>query len=577
MKLKIPKDMRGASFPRLLTIELSGFDIDFYLPTLFYKILADGRTRARRANDPTAVARYVDALAKHSQLEGFDDADGRRLLDRLVRTSLVTMGRTGAGSGGREQILSIEPYTALAHKAGFPAENTRLRRADVFIYRVLRDRLGSADNLRNFIADVFGHGVTFGQYPSLGGNYDNHTELDTLTRLSLAFLDGFDNTPVGNKRDALAHPACPAHAAELGEDLLRYLFAYHNRVPAQALTYYLLGLLNLELFSYTLSLVYAVNTLARAPQTLPPAMRIPYVPAPPQIYIDFTDRAGSLSREMATACVRRDIEAYQQFLRVALLLRQLDGYVARLRRTRPNEVEALIPPDAPGPEYLQGLLLAHKDARLGPALTAAAQLDEDRIREENRVSDATEDEDDADGQQNDLGWLDTIASAGTTDVERVVALLVESQQKGIMGNYMQWYRGVGGLTKPHGILAGDLRGRRGWRYAPSNDLLAILVQLAAVRAPSASGATATGQGEKGPAAIRLTDFLAFLERRFGILVDRPPAPYVGAEAAAAARDNLRAMLGRLRQMGIFRDLSDDFTVQRLIPPYADERAARLEA
>jgi len=91
--------------------------------------------------------------------------------------------------------------------------------------------------------------------------------------------------------------------------------------------YYLLGLLNLELFSYTLSLAHAVNALVRDPSTLPPAMRTPYAAAPPQLYLDFTDRPGSLSREMSTACVRRDIEAYQQYLGSVLLLRQLDGYV----------------------------------------------------------------------------------------------------------------------------------------------------------------------------------------------------------------------------------------------------------
>jgi len=36
------------------------------------------------------------------------------------------------------------------------------------------------------------------------------------------------------------------------------------------------------------------------------------------------------------------------------------------------------------------------------------------------------------------------------------------------------------------------------------------------------------------------------------------------------------MLRRLRQMGIFRDLSDDFTVQRLHPPYAGKVMARME-
>ena len=46
--------------------------------------------------------------------------------------------------------------------------------------------------------------------------------------------------------------------------------------------------------------------------------------------------------------------------------------------------------------------------------------------------------------------------------------------------------------------------------------------------------------------------------------------FQGAEYVAAAQDNLRAMLRRLRQMGVFRDLSDDFTVQRLTPPYVSE-------
>ena len=41
---------------------------------------------------------------------------------------------------------------------------------------------------------VFGRGVIIGNLPVLGGEYDGKTELDTLTRLSIAFLDGFANT-----------------------------------------------------------------------------------------------------------------------------------------------------------------------------------------------------------------------------------------------------------------------------------------------------------------------------------------------------------------------------------------------
>jgi hypothetical protein len=121
------------------------------------------------------------------------------------------------------------------------------------------------------------------------------------------------------------------------------------------------------------------------------------------------------------------------------------------------------------------------------------------------------------------------------------------------------------MMKPHGALKGTKKNRRSWRYEPSNDLLAVLVQLAAARlAPS----NQLNDGGVILPEIRLVDFLAFLETRFGILIDRPPSQFSGAEYAAAARENLRAMLARLRQMGMFNDLSDDFTVQRLRPPYA---------
>jgi hypothetical protein len=111
------------------------------------------------------------------------------------------------------------------------------------------------------------------------------------------------------------------------------------------------------------------------------------------------------------------------------------------------------------------------------------------------------------------------------------------------------------------LLSGTVKSRSSWRYAPSNDLLAVLVQVAAARL-----------SQQGIQSIRLQEFLQFLEQRYGVLIDRPPDMFKGAEYIAAAHDNLRAMQNRLRQMGIFRDLSDDFTIQRLHPPYLENMA-----
>jgi hypothetical protein len=357
---------------------------------------------------------------------------------------------------------------------------------------------------------------------------------------------------------------------ELATDLIRYLFAFYSLMPVQALTYNLLALINFELFNYTLKLVHAINSLVQEPDTLPPAMQDALVPSGPQLYLDFTGVPGSLSQEMANAGVRRDLEAYQQFLTSNLLLRQLDKYIEALRRNRRRreEIDYVLDPEGSGPSYLQGLLLLQDDPTFSSELEASARTDENRIRDENIDPDTEQDE------TEELLWLDQIVDMAETDIERVVTLLVEGQRKNALENYVRWYWGVGGLNKQHGVLTGTQSSRQTWRYAPSNDLLAVLVQLAAARISSADDSSSRNTAQIK--SIRLQDFLIFLEKRFGILVDRPPEPFEGADYAAAARDNLRAMLKRLRQMGIFRDLSDDFTVQRLHPPYSDEVTARVE-
>jgi hypothetical protein len=393
--------------------------------------------------------------------------------------------------------------------------------------------------------------------------------LDTLTRLSIAFLDGFENTRPGSRSRGNNIPGpCPWLSKELATDLLRYLFEYHTTMPTQAFTHHLLVLINFELFNYTLKLVNAVNELVQHPDSLPTAMRESAEISPPQIYLDFTESSIGYSQEMAKACVRRDIETYQQFLSSNLLLRQLDIYVENLKRNPryKSTIEDVLRPGISGAEYLQGLLWLINDPAISLNIDAAASFDEDRIRRENTTEENDED-------PESLRWLDAIVGTSDSSVERVVSLLVESQKGNAVEHFVRWYWGVGGMKKSQGVLRGTTLSRKSWRYAPTNDLLAVFVQLAAVRL---SPPTNQDQVNQELQPIRLQDFLRFLEVRFGILVDRPPAPFEGAEYIAAARENLRAMLRRLRQMGIFRDLSDDFTVQRLHPPYAAKEMMQVE-
>lgn len=570
MKLRIPKSMRGVANPSVLTINLQGFDIDLLLPSLFFAVLGGGAPTGRRVNDPTAISSYLAKLTNHPDLEGFQDRDGARLLDRLARAELLVLGYKGR-SRAQEQILALVPYSLLTSKSGFPKERTRQRGVDTFLYQALLSaqagsRFESEQTLRNHFKQLFGRGVRMSAPPFINGQYDGVTPLDTLTRLSLAFLDGLEPTPVG-KQGGRRQPqaSCPALAAALGQDILSYLFGYSDLMSPAALMYNLQALINLELFVYTAKVVHAINELVDDPTHLPTAMEETVQASAPELYLDFTGIRGGLSQAMAASCVRRDIEAYQRFLTSNLLLRQLGGYVEQLRRVpaRARRIDEILDGVTDGPRYLQGLLLLMQEAEIDLWLENKADDDETLIRQEY----SNDGDDDA-----ELEALEAVAAGATSSVERVVAILSEGQAKVVLANYAKWYWSVGGLTKPHGIVTGTLNVRGSWRYAPRNDLLAVLVQLAALQ--TSSGETSPMQGESArPRPIRLRDFLQYLELRFGILIDRPPSSFTGADAAAAARENLRAMLGRLRQMGIFSDLSDDFTVQRLQPPYADERRA----
>lgn len=564
MKVKLPKGLKGVKFSKVLTIDMNDFDIDLFLPSLFYTILAKGKGKARQTNDPKDIQRYIDELAHNSDLRGFDDQVGRKVLERLVRTTLITTGGVGRSNKG-EQITSIVPYTILAHKAGFPAEGSRHRGVDAFIYQALGEKMRrEGESLLDKMKSIFGIGVIIGDERELGGEYDGETELDTLTRLSIAFLNGFQNTKPRLNRDPNVNPACPELINEFATDIYRYLIEYHKHMPSQAFTYNLLALINFELFNYTLKLVYAINELVKNPESLPPAMRNPLEPSSPQLYLDFTQDVRGRSRVMAKICVRRDIEAYQQFLHSNILLRLLDSYVEPLsyNKQRKARIDTILEGSESGPFYLQGLLFLRDDPALSVNIDTRANADEERIREENELPDDAGNVVD----EEDLSWLDDITDVADTGVERIVNLLVEGQRDSALQHFVRWFSSVGGMKKTHGLLAGSTRSRASWCYTPSNDLLAVLVQVAAARLSS-----------EGIQSIRLQEFLQFLEKHYGILIDRPPDMFKGAEYIAAAHDNLRAMQNRLRQMGIFRDLSDDFTIQRLHPPYADITLKTTEA
>lgn len=554
MRVILPKASRGFVFDRLFKVEMNDFDVERLLPSLFYLVVTRGRLRGSRGNDPKSYERYLDALLAHPRLEGFGDEAGRRLLDRWVRSSVVRMGRVGRARRD-EQIEFVLPLTLLAYKPGFPAEIRRQRNVHVFLYKILVEFLRTLDVrpspealLNAIFQQAFGRGVVIGGGPRYDGAYDGKTEVDIHTLLCLCYLDGFQATEVSARKDLSSEPgpALPGVADRVGADVLRYLLAYRDLMPSLALTRGLLALVNFELFHYTIRLIYAANALVRN-RTGMQQLQDQQTGNAPELYVDFTRDRGGASDELSRACVDRDLEELRVFYESALWLRTVHRFV----QFHPQFAERLKGLDTPG--YLQSLVGLKGD----PRIEARAQAELEAIMNETlEAIDSSVERNEA-----EVFFSEVLRQAEGNALDASVKLLAEAQRKNAIEAYVKWYWSVGGLRKPYGLLAGNTRGRRNWRYAMSDDLLALVMQLALVEDPSGTLSNVTVRPR-----MRLREFLQFLESRFGVIVDRPPAFLDTPSTRGAAQENLEALKRRLRQMGYFQALSDDFTTQYLRTP-----------
>ena len=345
-------------------------------------------------------------------------------------------------------------------------------------------------------------------------------------------------------------PALPVAANIVASDLVYYLLAYKDRLPVLALTRGLMALTNFGLFVYTVKLMHATNVLVKE-RVVPSAMQMDCnEPTSPELYVDFMRDRGSVSDELARACVDRDLEELRMFYESAILLRTIHRFAEFLPRIR-DRLAGLSTPN-----YLFTLAGLREDSDI----KAQARAEIARIKSSSL--DACGDNDSEKGLVEEL-FSSLSVQAG--EVEAAVGLLAEAQRKTSVESYVKWYWAVGGLRKPFGLLSGNITGRRNWRYAMSDDLLAALLQVAMVEDPTGDMAHVNVRP-----TMRLSEFLESLERRYGVIMSRPPSFLDDASARAAAGTNLESLKRRLRQMGFFQALSDDFNAQYLQMPELQE-------
>lgn len=514
-------------------------DVDRVLPHLFEVCVKAGRP-TRIMTDPRNYTGYLDQLVASADMVGFDTPDARALLDGWLRACVVDMGTIGK-SRSIEQMLSVAPITLAAYRAGVPTNRSRHRHIDDVTYQLLRTEVGrhaaNADGeLRDIIVATMGQGIRIGPAPKWQPELVDPTRLDISALLEFRFLEGFDMgdvRPLQTAAPKLDTPL-PAITDRIGAMLLEHLLVYSKKLPTAALMSTFAGLLALNIFALSLRLDAHGRSLLAAPET---------TPADLELYCDFTGGMDDESDKLSRLCVERDLNQLRLAFRDRMTFLLVDKATERIP-DEPDRLAAL-----PADERLRRLAELRTHAKV--ELLAMSQFEE--ITASNKRDETlTEDE---------SAFLDRVLRSDRTELDKLLDVLDYVNLDKATRNTVGWFASVGGLQKPYGILRGTKRSRQSWRYAPSDELLHILLLTIFVR---------NRDGHRQTMPMRR--LLIELHDRFGILIDRPPHFLDGAEARAAAANNFAAFKRRLQLLGCFDSLSDDFSEQIVHHPLGDRDA-----
>jgi hypothetical protein len=392
-----------------------------------------------------------------------------------------------------------------------------------------------------------GEGLVLDDSQSFDGRYDGNTEIDIEALLTISFLDGLPAAGVSALPSEIkSFPRLVKQSEFFAHDVLKTLKCFQKELPTTLLTRFLLSLINFHLFVYSMRLMNWVIRVAGGGNGRSGG---------PDIYLDCTGERGSYSDELARTCVERDLETLERYVRASLRLRTLDRFV-----TSSNLKAGLPDRDTQTEDYLKRLLELASEVRI----QARADQEFEQICAENglNMNETTEEHEMTEAA---VYLRDLRDSSDADSLDRLVRVLFEAQRTSAMKNVTGWFYSTSGFNRAYGVISGNSKGaRRVARYTLSNEILATLVHVALAD---------HGWEEHGrlvPAVrLPLREFLVWLERRYGLLIGRPPAAETSAEAVEAARRNLEAMKIRLRQIGVFQNLSDDFDAQYLQRPTID--------
>lgn len=546
--MALQKKDREFRLPKVSYLDFKTIEMDRVLTGLFERLEHGGYPSVFRDKRELTVDKFVDdILEAGDRFLGF--AQHRDMVQRWVETHLMDIVNRGKKNSAVAGPRPLHGYT-------YRFRNPKHSR-DYGAAQQLYQMLHHARHLSGHKAIEHLKGFFFDGFDKVTRELNNKALTDIETATLLHFLSQRKDTAdtrAGGERFA---PVCIGSADLMAEDIQRLLF-YKQYMPRSVMVEYLKVLLSFHLALYHLRLLKLLpawqklegaNSLCAesACPMKPREHREPQGDCPYKLgmFVDLSGNANSANAALAERSADGFYRRIPSFIRAYFVAKKLDEFSEHLVR-RGKLIRPLNSVLSVGELYgLQAEPFAEeRDKFFGERLSGLLES----LSEGEAGLDVE---------------VEAITKMGLSDFETYIEILVALRGAFHRKYIIESLDATMLKNKSGGLLAQTRARNAPRRFSLESRLLEVLLQIAVLR-PGGDQGYFTGE-------MRIDDLLSFLRERYGLYIDQlPPGEGFSTptiDERKALRCNVQAFTGRLREIGFYRDLSDAYVTQTVVPRY----------
>jgi len=545
---------REFRLPKISYLDFKHLEMDRVLTAFFMRLAHNGFLGRLNRRFELTVESFTEEFLGHPEwFSGF--GLHRDVLERWVETHLLDVVNRGKRN---QAVAAPRPLHGFTYRFRNP-KHSRDYGAAQHIYEMLYGaRHGAGENALDHLKSFFFQG-----HDRVTGLPSSDATLDVETQALLRLLDQVEDAPDTRTGRESVPPLCVGSADLLAEDVQRLLF-YQDRVPRSVMVEYLKILLSFHLAIYHLRLLKLLPALVKRqggdplcdPGSCPMNPRSvddPHggCPYQVQLLVDVGGVANSAVSDLAERSADTHYRRIPAFVKAYFGTRKLDDFAGDLARrgklNRPTSGQFAVG------EVLQLLGASHREERekfFGQRIYGVIQ-------------DARAGEDELDPE------LKAVAEMRLSEFDTYIEMLIAVRGSFHRRYIIECLDSLLMKNRPGALLAQGRTKHAPRRFVLDSRLLEVLLPIAVLQPGGAFGYY-TGE-------LRIDELLTLLRERYGLHIDQlPHGDGFGEPTIAdrkALRENQKAFVSRLREIGFYRDLSDAYVTQTVTPRY---RIAKTE-